>query len=173
MGFLLGYLYWRLGLAGSISAHAVFNGVLVVLAFVSLLAGPETVTRSGIALDVPRSWHVVDETVAQSVDLAIESPTGAAIVVERSVPRSSRPAVRLLERRAHAAPERCASNRRRSRSRGSGRAVRSILESGTQSDVVVVPKRRGIFVVTLVDGGSEEAERRFVEILASVRLPLL
>jgi membrane protease YdiL (CAAX protease family) len=174
MGFLLGFLYWRLGLAGSISAHAAFNAVLVVLAFVSLAGGPETVTRSGIALEVPRSWHVVDETVAQGVDFALESPTGAAVVVERV--GAAQLAVRGFAS-SSAALTRLPSGAQQPQAvtvDGSP-AVRFglTLESGTESDVVVVPKGRGIFVLTLVDGGSDEAERRFVEILASVRLPLL
>jgi hypothetical protein len=47
------------------------------------------------------------------------------------------------------------------------------LPDGTESDVVVVPKGRGIFVLTLLDGGSAEAERRFAEMLGSLKLPLL
>ena len=174
MGFLLGFLYWRLGLAGSISAHAAFNGVLVVLSFISLLGGPEAVTRSGIAIDVPRSWHVVDDPIAQSIDLALESPTGAAIVVERvgAAQLSSRgfpSAAAALTRLPQGATQ-----ARAIRVDG-GPAVRFRLRlgGGMDSDVVVVPKGTGVFVLTLVDGGSAQAAQRFVEVLASVRLPLL
>jgi membrane protease YdiL (CAAX protease family) len=174
MGFLLGYLYWRLGLAGSISAHVAFNGVLVVLSFVSLVGGPETVKRDGIAIDVPRSWHVVDDPIAESIDLALESPTGSAIVVERvgaaqlesrGFPSSTAALTRLPQG---------ATEPRAIRVDG-GPAVRFSLTlgSGTASDVVVVPKGSGVFVLTLVDGGSAQAGQRFLEILASVRLPLL
>jgi hypothetical protein len=174
MGFLLGYLYWRFGLAGSVSAHVTFNAVLVGLAFVSLLAGPENVTRSGIAIDVPRSWSVVDEARAKDVDLAIESPTGAAIVVERVLatqlavrgfPTSSAALTRLPDGATQ--PE--------SITVDGGPAVRFrlTLTGDTESDVVVVPKGSGVFVLTLVDGGSAEAERRFAEILGTVRLPVL
>ncbi len=174
MGFLLGFLYWRFGLAGSISAHAAFNGVLVVLAFVSLLAGPEQVSRAGIALEMPRSWHVVDETVAQGVDLAIESPTGAAIVVERV--GAAQLAVRGFGSSQTALtrlPDGARGEHRLTVDGGTAVRFDLTLPDGTRSDVVVVPKGRGIFVLTLLDGGSAEAERRFVELLASLRLPLL
>ena len=174
MGFLLGFLYWRFGLAGSISAHAAFNGVLVALAFASLLAGPEHVTRSGIGVEVPRTWHIVDDTAAPSVDLAIESPTGAAVVVERV--GGAQLAVRGFASSQAALTHLPEGARDRQRiSVAGGPAVRFdlTLPDGTESDVVVVPKGRGIFVLTLLDGGSTDAERRFGEILASLQLPVL
>jgi membrane protease YdiL (CAAX protease family) len=174
MGFLLGFLYWRFGLAGSISAHAAFNGVLAILAFASLVGGPEQVSRAGITLEIPRTWHVVDETVAQGIDLAIESPTGSALVVERVGAAqlavrgfgSSRTALTRLPNGARDKKQLTVDG---------GPAVRFdlTLPDGTESDVVVVPKGRGIFVLTLLDGGSAEAERRFGEMLASLQLPLL
>jgi membrane protease YdiL (CAAX protease family) len=174
MGFLLGFLYWRFGLAGSISAHAAFNGVLVALAFLSMLGGPEQVSKSGIAIEIPRTWHVVDDAVAQGLDLAIESPTGSAMVVERVGAAqlairgfgSSQTALTRLPRGATDQQQLTVDG---------GPAVRFdlTLPDGTESDVVVVPKGRGIFVLTLLDGGSAEAERRFVEMLGSLRLPLL
>jgi membrane protease YdiL (CAAX protease family) len=174
MGFLLGFLYWRFGLAGSISAHAAFNGVLVVLAFVTLLGGPEQVSRAGIVVDIPRSWHVVDETVAQGIDLAIESPTGSAMVVERV--RAAQLAIRGFGSSQTALtrlPNGARDERRLTIDGGPAVRFDLTLPDGTESDVVVVPKGRGIFVLTLLDGGSAEAERRFAEMLGSLKLPLL
>lgn len=174
MGFLLGFLYWRFGLAGSISAHLAFNGVLAALAFASLLVGPEQVSRSGIAVEIPASWRVVDDTLAPGIDLAVESPTGAAVVLERI--GSEQLAVRGFETSQMALtrlPD--GAHDERAVTVDGGPAVRFALTlpGGTDSDVVVVPKGRGIFVLTLVDGGSDEAERRFGEMLASLRLPTL
>ena len=131
-------------------------------------------SRAGIALEIPRSWHVVDDNVPTGVDLAIESPTGAAIVVERI--GAAQLSVRGLgsSRAALSRLPKGAQDRRRLTVDG-GPAVRFdlTLPDGTESDVVVIPKGRGIFVLTLLDAGSSEADRRFGEILASLRLPPL
>jgi hypothetical protein len=174
MGFLLGFIYWRLGLAGSISAHATFNGVLVALAFVALAGGPSAITRAGVALDLPRTWHIVEEKLAPSIDLAVESPAGAAMIVEhvgaadllRQGFVSPRVALTRLPPGARLP---------RDVSVAGGPAVRFsvLLPDGTPSDVVVIPKGKGIFVLTLVAGGSEEAERQFGVMLESLQLPAL
>jgi membrane protease YdiL (CAAX protease family) len=174
MGFLLGYVYWRLGLAGSISAHAAFNGTLVLLAFLTLASGPSTITQAGVVLDLPHTWHVVDEGLAPKTDLVVESPTGAAFVVEHvdatqlSAQRFGPPQEALTRLPAGARSPRTLSV-------AGGPAVRFgvTLKDGTPSDVVVVPKGNGIYVVTLVASGSEDAERRFGEMLDSLQLAVL
>lgn len=184
MGFLLGYLYWRLGLAGSISAHAVFNGVLIALAFAALAGGPRTITEDGIALDVPRGWARVDDTLDEggdlgasdvsNVDIALESPAGAALVVERLeaedlfVQRFGPPSGALTK-----LPPGATSPRRMSVSGGPAVRFGLMLPDGTPSDVVVVPKGKGLFVVTFVAGGSDHATRQFGTMLTSLKLPTL
>ena len=182
MGFLLGYLYWRFGLAGSISAHAVFNGVLIVLAFASLAGGPRTITENGITMDVPRAWSRVDTDVAtgerdtrfaSSVEIAVESPAGAAVVVERLGPEEL-----TLERFGPIGevmkPPPGATSPRRTSVAGSP-AVRFELDlaDGTPSDVIVVRKGRGLYILTFVAGGSDEAARQFGTMLTTLKLPVL
>jgi membrane protease YdiL (CAAX protease family) len=174
MGFLLGFVYWRLGLAGSVSAHAVFNGTLVVLAAVTIAGGPSTVTKAGVSVDVPNSWHVVEEGVPSSVDVAIESPAGSAFVVEHIAGEqlvaqqlfSPQDALRRLPPGAKSP---------RNVSVSGGPAVRYSLElrDGTPSELIVVPRGRGLYVVTLVSGGSAQAGRHFDAMLATMRLPVL
>jgi membrane protease YdiL (CAAX protease family) len=75
MGIALGFIYWRSGLAGSISAHAAFNGTLVVLALVAAHGPPVTMRADGYALRLPATWHQMPTT--GPVDLAAVGPNGA------------------------------------------------------------------------------------------------
>jgi membrane protease YdiL (CAAX protease family) len=184
MGFLLGYLYWRLGLAGSISAHAAFNGVLIALAFASLVGGPRTISEDGIVMDVPRGWTRVDtaeatgdisgdQPFAESVEIAVESPAGAAVLVERLDPADLTmqrfgPIAQVMR-----PPAGATSTRRVSVDGAPAVRFRLALNDGTPSDVVIVRKGEGVFILTFVAAGSDEAPRQFGTMLASLKLPAL
>lgn len=83
MGVIFGLIYWRLGLAGSISAHLLFNGVLVVFAFMAFDGGGPITTPTGVHADLPAGWHeVTKQDLPPNTDLAVESPVGAALLVQ-------------------------------------------------------------------------------------------
>jgi membrane protease YdiL (CAAX protease family) len=83
MGFLFGYLYWRFGLAGSMSAHAAFNGVLALLAFIAIGSSTIISSASGVSMQAPAGWREVHEETLGAIplppnlDLATSSPFGA------------------------------------------------------------------------------------------------
>lgn len=156
IGFLLGYLYWRFGLAGSIATHAMFNSVLLVAAVWALSAGMHRIEVEGVHLDVPAGWTDVGGDAAHDVDLAVEAPNGASLVVQRSAKR-----VRV-DRDA--------------------RAIRPVTVAeiagvrftsapdGVPTETIVLNRGRRTWVITFVAGGSVRASRDFERILPTIEL---
>src|SRR5436305_1518197 len=52
-GVVLGVLYWRRGLWASISAHAAFNGSLVLLAVLVALGPSHLLSANGVSVQAP------------------------------------------------------------------------------------------------------------------------
>lgn len=168
VGFLLGYLYWRFGLAASISTHAVFNGLLIVAAMVALAAGPWSVERAGVRLEVPAGWVDAIEEAPEDVDVdvAVESPNGAAVVIQHE-DGGKTPTLPVVGGPIHIP--------------GAGatrpvvvagiEGVRFTMTSdGVRTDNIVLPKDGRTWVVTLVAGGSARAEREFEQMLTTLEL---
>lgn len=168
VGFLLGYLYWRFGLAASISTHAVFNGLLIVAAVLALSIGPWTIDRAGVRLEVPAGWVDAIEEAPEDVDVdvAVESPNGAAVVVQHA-DGGEAPTAPVI-----GGPLRVPGA-------GAGRQVVvagikgvrfTMAEDGVRTDNVVLPRDGRTWVVTLVAGGSARAEREFEQMLTTLEL---
>jgi len=75
-GALLGLLYWKRGLVCSMAAHATFNGMLLLVAVLSVSGPPHAVAVSGLTTMAPASWRVV---TASTADLALRSASGARL----------------------------------------------------------------------------------------------
>lgn len=79
MGVAFGALYWGRGLVASISAHAAFNGMLVVLAVASV-HGPARVYDAGaVELRLPATWHQIGAPA--HMDFAAMGPGSAQLAV--------------------------------------------------------------------------------------------
>jgi hypothetical protein len=59
-GVVLGVLYWRRGLWASISAHAAFNGSLVLLSVLVALGPSHVLSANGVSVRAPSDWQVAD-----------------------------------------------------------------------------------------------------------------
>ena len=90
MGLVFGSLYLRHGIWASITAHAVFNGAVLLTAAIVLSIGPTTVTANGLSVTLPTGWHaiahpVLDDFAAAGPDDAVveiahaSAPTGTAV----------------------------------------------------------------------------------------------
>jgi len=89
-GALLGLLYWKRGLVCSMSAHATFNGLLLVVAVLSVSGPAHAVAGGGLMTIVPASWRVES---GSSADLALRSASGARLAVRHTdVPGTPDPA---------------------------------------------------------------------------------
>jgi len=175
MGFLFGWLYWRFGLAGSVSAHAVFNGVLVVFAFAALSGSSVVTTTSGVTVRLPGGWHEAHtQTLAGlGLDVAAGSPLGAGFAVGHAdlqpTPGTEfAPTARLPS--ADSLPP-GATDVRDVTVSGTA-ALRFTITHGTEeSTLVLVPRGSRRYVVTLVPHHDDKARRDLDAMLSSLRLP--
>lgn len=77
MGAVLGLVYWRRGLVGSITAHATFNGVLLVMALAAA-HGPAISVHTGLfSVKVPPTYRTAEGVAGD--DLIATGPTGARV----------------------------------------------------------------------------------------------
>jgi membrane protease YdiL (CAAX protease family) len=80
-GWLLGTIYFRLGLKGSILGHAAFNGVLLAAAILSVVGPARTYTIDGATIHLPASWKTVASPELTSSQRAFEGPSASAILI--------------------------------------------------------------------------------------------
>jgi membrane protease YdiL (CAAX protease family) len=177
-GFLLGYLYWRFGLTGSITAHAVFNASLGIAAVVALSLGPMTVNEDGVRLELPAGWSLTDEgSVATDVGdadqagaivvLAADSVSGAGLALEFVGAEQASPS----GFRRFAVPPNARKVREISAAGGVGTRFELSEPDGTELDIVVMRRGEVFWVTTLTINASERAVAQYPEILESLELP--
>ncbi|HTJ74424.1 MAG TPA: CPBP family intramembrane glutamic endopeptidase [Acidimicrobiales bacterium] len=77
MGAVFGLLYWRRGLIASISAHAAFNGMLLVVSVAGVHAPAVDVSAAGFTVALPATWSHV--TAVHGDDLIAYGPLGARV----------------------------------------------------------------------------------------------
>jgi len=79
LGLVLGGLYWQRGLVASVTAHACFNGMLIVAALAASHGPPVTLTGGGASITVPAAWHTIAHPRHDVI--AATGPSGAVIEV--------------------------------------------------------------------------------------------
>ncbi len=77
LGVVLGLVYWRRGLIGSVCAHAAFNGMLLVVALAATHGPPIPASAAGATVALPAAW--VTATNVASDDLVAVGPTGTRV----------------------------------------------------------------------------------------------
>lgn len=77
MGILLGLMYWRRGLVGSIAAHATFNGMLLLIAVAASHGPTAEVVGGGSVVSVPATYQV--STGSSGEELSVAGPLGAQV----------------------------------------------------------------------------------------------
>jgi membrane protease YdiL (CAAX protease family) len=171
MGFLLGYLYWRFGLNGSITAHAVFNATLLVFAFAAVSGNAHTETVGAVSVRLPPAWRIVaapDVVPPFAVDLAAETPTGSGFLVQHVDP----PPGTTIPDLASALPPQAKNARAFAIGEGQGTRF-TIDESGVTADSIMTMRGSRVYMVTFVSGGSVRAEQQYEQILKSLTFPSL
>jgi hypothetical protein len=81
IGLLLGRLYFRYGLKASIAAHAIFNGLLVGAAILSVIGPARTYTFDGAVLHLPAEWKTVSNPNLLSSQFVVRGPSGSALLI--------------------------------------------------------------------------------------------
>ncbi|HEX6596372.1 MAG TPA: type II CAAX endopeptidase family protein [Acidimicrobiales bacterium] len=77
MGILFALIYWRRGLVGSITAHATFNGMLLLIAVAASHGPAQEATGAGSTVSVPATYHVSEGQSGEELTMA--GPLGAQI----------------------------------------------------------------------------------------------
>jgi membrane protease YdiL (CAAX protease family) len=95
MGLMLGTVYLKRGLVGSMTTHLAFNGVLTVAALAVVLAPARPMWFGDLQMQVPGGWtRLVDESAIG----VLEGPSGAGLIVaEQSTPVP--PSTETIQRR--------------------------------------------------------------------------
>jgi len=177
MGVVLGMVYWRRGLVGSIATHAAFNGVLLAVA-VAAAHGPAVEHRLvGATVDIPATYQVSSPFPGDD-DLVAEGPLGAAIEVAHvAVPGSVPPAEELgraFERGGMPLPDEIVPDPTSVMvfDLPSGRAVAVKAEiDGRDGRVVIVPGTDAIWVASYRTDGNVQSSLDFDDVLRSLVLP--
>jgi hypothetical protein len=82
LGLILGGVYIRRGLRGSMACHAAFNGTIVVFAVLVALGPGHVFESHSVTVKAPGGWHSVGTVQSISgADLALEGPGSSAFVV--------------------------------------------------------------------------------------------
>ena len=174
MGILLGAVYLRHGLLGSISAHVAFNGVLAAAALAVVLAPATVVTAGRVSVTVAGGWQSVDADAAQ---LELTGPSGASLLVI-DIPSDNAPSIDTISRRI-ASGELSAvvpgvdvattTARRLALPAGPAVAV-DVTVGGHRGTCVFLPLPGDAVTVVFASGGSARARDDFPDMLDSLRV---
>jgi|GEM_PF-1909717 len=175
LGLVLGGLYWRRGLVASVTAHACFNGMLVVAAVAASHGPPVSLAGGGASITVPAAWHSVPHPPADVI--AASGPSGATIEVAR------------LDADVELDTQQMAANLARGRLAGpsgtsidsssvalldlpAGQAVTMAITVGAHHGrAVMLTRGRVLWVATVETAGSARAATDFQRALNTLHLP--
>ena len=175
MGAAFGVLYWRRGLLASVSAHATFNGMLLVVAVAGIHAPVRPVSAAGFTVSIPATWS--HDAYVHGDDLVVTGPLGARVelahfdalrtlsvddlargLIDGSVPAPDGVA---LDRSTVAPVDLPA---------GRGVTVAAQVD-GHDGRVTLVPRGHRLWVALLRSDGSDGSTSAYDAILRSWRLP--
>ena len=177
IGLLLGRLYFRYGLKASIAAHAVFNGLLVGAAILSVVGPARTYTVEGAVIHLPAAWRTVPTISPSPSHLALQGPSASAIIViELPVPAGTvfNPDDMRVAAARHLIPMPAGGviNSVRTVSYPAGQAALVDYTVGGQpGDVAVMIERSREWVFVLSPAGSSRATTDFNHMMQHLTLP--
>ena len=177
IGCILGRLYFRYGMKASVAAHAIFNGLLVVAALISVLGPAQTFTYDGASLHLPAAWKSVQPPAGASSQFVAQGPSASAIVVlDRSVPAGATfdPAAvaSAVQNHEFPIPASYTVSSAGTVDYPAGRAaVLTIVAEGHPGKVVVMMEHQREWLLVLSSAGSSKAVSDFNQMLEKLTLP--
>lgn len=188
VGLVLAALYLRRGLVASMSAHATFNGTLLLIAVLATHAGAHTIENRNVSLRAPATWRESDAAeqfgafdtapLVRGAELAVRGPTRALLVVFQQPTQGTVAADRVAAIVRQSALEASVEDLTPDRSTvrvaaiPAGRAVRFLGSvHHHRAEVVLVPRFGRLWTVVLRTQGSYRAARDFENILKTLSLP--
>lgn len=176
IGVLLGCMYWRRGLVGSIAAHAAFNGVLLAVA-IAAAHGPAVEHRlEGATIDIPGTYRVASPFGDDAI--VAEGPLGATVELAHvDIPGRAPPAedlARVLAQGGLPLPEEIQidSSSVEVIDLPAGRAVSLRAEiDGRDGRVVLLAGGGEMWVGSYRSDGTEQSSLDFEKMLDSLTIP--
>lgn len=174
MGLMLGTVYLRRGLAGSIATHTAFNGVLAMAALAVVLSPTHTVSAGQVSLQVPGGWSPVPN---EGNNLELTGPSGADLAVI-DLPIPGAPVAALTQRIRSGALAlvpgvEVDTTTTRSIDLPIGAAVAvDVTAGGHGGTLVLLPTADDVVEIVFVDAGSAKARADFPDMLRSLRVGL-
>ncbi|HEU0131451.1 MAG TPA: CPBP family intramembrane glutamic endopeptidase [Mycobacteriales bacterium] len=173
MGALLGGLFVRRGLIGSMAAHAAFNGVLTAVA-VSYALAPGAVGHAGaLTVTAPHGWHAHESPL----DVHLVGPSAGEIIAQDiTLPGAVRDADAIADRlQAGAIPGTGPlaprlETLRIAHLRVGDAAVVDITMEGHRGELVMLPRPGGVYLLVLASAGSPRARHDFDRVLKDLTL---
>jgi membrane protease YdiL (CAAX protease family) len=186
MGLLLGSVYLRRGLVGSMAAHAAFNGVLAMAALAVVLSPDRSYVTGDVSLRAPGGWGTSQQGAADLADaaapaglapIALDGPSGSGLMV-LAVPSTQAPSADTVFRRIRtgaAAPDlpgvSVATSTTRELSLPAGRAVAvDVTAEGHDGTLVLLPLPDEVVTVVFLSGGSAKARADFPRMLDTLEV---
>jgi membrane protease YdiL (CAAX protease family) len=173
MAILLAIVYWRRGLVGSITAHATFNGMLIVLAAAAAHGPALDVRTAGFTVAVPQTYHVSTDVFGE--DLVAVGPLGAQIEfahVDVDVPPARQLAGEMVCGQLPFPPELVVDSASVAvLPFPAGEAVSlNVSVEGRPGRMVALPRPGGLWIATVVSDGNHRTLVDFDRMLASWRI---
>jgi hypothetical protein len=176
-GFLLGLLYLRFGLVGSVAAHAAFNGALFCMALVIQFGSGPVVTANGLSVELPGGWRPVAAEAGAPADVVVEGPSGSGLLVQHVDMPGASPSPATIMTSLDAGSLVASSQNKviagsvRRFTYPAGEAVRAqVASNGVRGEAVLIPKPGRLWLITFMGAGSARASADFEEILHRVEL---
>jgi len=174
-GVVLGVLYWRRGLWASITAHAAFNGSLVLMAMLIVLGPTHLIQANGVTVDAPAGWQLAAGAPANA-ELAAKGPSGATFLVTkgRALERVDLDvlASNLNSGRAQLPPAVSLDGTARVTHYPAGDAVEVPVKVNRHAGVIVaIPRGAVVWQIEVGTAGSAKAKHDYPRMLETLTLP--
>jgi len=174
MGLVIGLVYWRRGLVGSVATHAAFNGMLLVVAVTAAHGPAVDFSAAGATGHLPATYRVAKNELGQ---LFAVGPLGSRIelthVASAGVPPASALASALGAGAVQPPPGISVDYRTVTvfdLPAGPSVAMVATID-GSAGRVVLIPTPHRLWVASLQFDGSSRASFDFDDMLRSLRLP--
>jgi membrane protease YdiL (CAAX protease family) len=175
MGIVLALIYWRRGLVGSVTAHATFNGMLMVLAIVASHGPAVDARAAGATVAVPPTYYTT--TGVAGDDLMAIGPLGSRVeLAHNDVPATvdARALAGVMASGALPFPPQIVPDYTTATVIGLPAGAAVSMEAaveGHDGRLVVIPKPGRLWVAVFRSDGSARALEEFDAMLRSWRLP--
>jgi membrane protease YdiL (CAAX protease family) len=172
MGLLLGGVWRKRGLIGSMATHSAFNGVLVFAAIAATGGSGQLTTWQNVSFLLPGGWHAHPTTTSQTI--AYDGPAATGLGINRATPAQLPGVPELLDRlrRGESAPGMgvVAGTEEIVSVDGIDAATADVVTMGQPGHVLMVATGSSVYTLVMITSGSPKAEDDWHVVLSSLHV---